>query len=60
VVRSKSTPLGNRYSVERVDVDVLAADDNNSAVKGMLTTGEFVVITSTAPLSSGDDVRLPE
>lgn len=60
VVKSKSTPLGNRYSVERVDVEVLAADDNNSAVKGMLTTGEFVVITSTAPLSSGDNVRLPE
>ena len=60
VVRSKSTPLGNRYSVERVDVEVLANDDNNSAVKGMLTTGEFVVITSTAPLSSGDEVRLPE
>ncbi len=60
VVKSKNTPLGNRYSVERVDVEVLATDDNNSAVKGMLTTGEYVVITSTAPLNSGDNVRLPE
>ena len=60
VVRSKNTPLGNRYSVDRVDVEVLASDDKNSAVKGMLTTGEFVVITSTAPLTPGDNVRLPE
>lgn len=60
VVTSKNTPLGNRYYVNRIDVEVLASDDNNSAVKGMLTIGEFVVITSTAPLSSGDQVRLPE
>lgn len=60
VVNSKSTPLGNRYYVNRVDVDVQATDDDNSAVKGMITTGDFVVMTSTAPLKSGDQVRLPE
>ena len=60
VVNSKSTPLGNRYYVNRVDVEVQATDDDNSAVKGMITTGDFVVMTSTAPLKSGDQVRLPE
>lgn len=60
VVNSKSTPLGNRYYVNRVDVDVQATDDDNSAVKGMITTSDFVVMTSTAPLKSGDQVRLPE
>ena len=37
-----------------------ATDDDNSAVKGMITTSDFVVMTSTAPLKSGDQVRLPE
>lgn len=60
VVNSKSTPLGNRYYVQRVDVEVMATDDNNSAVKGTVTTGDYIVITATAPLSSGDQVRLPE
>ena len=59
-VQSRSTPLGNRYYVNRVDVEVLASDDNNSALKGNLTTGEFVIITATAPIANGDMVRLPE
>lgn len=60
VVTSKNTPLGNRFYVKRVDVEVLASDDNNSALKGDLTAGEFVMITSTAPIADGDQVRLPE
>ena len=59
-VQSRSTPLGNRYYVNRVDVEVLASDDHNSALKGNLTTGEFVIITATAPIANGDMVRLPE
>lgn len=34
IVESKSSPLGNRYVATRVDVEVLASDDTQSAVSG--------------------------
>ena len=36
IVESKSSPLGNRYVATRVDVEVLASDDTQSAVSGAL------------------------
>lgn len=59
VVDSKSTPLGNRYKARRVDISVVASDDTNSAVNG-LSGGEFVIVTSTKPISSGSQIRLVE
>ena len=58
VVRSKSSPLGNRYIVNRVDVEVLASDDNNSAINGAIEWDDYVVTTSNAMIKSGDQVRL--
>ena len=59
-VSVKSSPLGNRYTARRVSVEVLANDDNNSAVVADLTNGDYVITTSSAPLSSGDMVRMAD
>lgn len=59
-VESKSSPLGNRYIATRVDVEVLASDDTQSAISGALYGGEFVITTSTKPVEAGKQVRLAE
>lgn len=59
IVSARSTPLGNRYTARRVDVEVIASDDTNSAVSGAIS-GEYVITTSAEPISSGMQVRLRE
>ncbi len=59
-VSAKNSPLGNRYIAKRVKVDVLAEDDTNSAVTAELESGDFVITTTSAPISSGDQVRLAD
>ena len=60
-IEAKSSPLGNRYIARRVNVEVLAEDDMNSAVTGDLSNwGDFVITTSNAPVKSGDMVRLAD
>lgn len=59
-VESKSSPLGNRYIATRVDVEVVASDDTQSAVNGALYGYEFVITTSTAPVEAGKQVRLAD
>ncbi|MCH5192951.1 MAG: hypothetical protein J1F11_03250 [Oscillospiraceae bacterium] len=57
-VRSKSSPLGNRYMAERINVEVLASDDTSSAISGDIMNGDFIITISTAPIDPGDQVRL--
>lgn len=57
-LETKSTPLGNRYIATRVDVEVLASDDNRSAISAPLYGYEYVITTSTAPVEAGKQVRL--
>lgn len=59
-VVAKSSPLGNRYVAQRIDVKVLATDDVNSAVSGGLTTSDFVITTSSKPIEPGMLVRMPD
>ena len=59
-VTSKNSPLGNTYSASRVKIEVLAQDDNNAAVTADLSNGDYVITTSSAPISSGDMVRLAD
>lgn len=59
-VQAKSSPLGNRYIAKRVSVEVLASDDNNSAVVADLGYGDYVITTSSSPVKSGDQVRMAE
>ncbi len=59
IVTSKNTPLGNRYTAKRVDVEVLASDTVNSAISGDVS-GQYVITHAEVPISSGDAVRLSE
>ena len=59
-VVAKSSPLGNRYIAQRLDVEVLASDDTSSAVRGDFLGGEFIITTSTKPIEPGMQVRLVE
>lgn len=60
IVESKSSPLGNRYIAARVDVEVLAEDDNNTAISAPLEGYEYVITTATKPVEAGQQVRLNE
>lgn len=60
IVESKSSPLGNRYFATRVDVEVLASDDTQTAVSGALYGYEYVITTATKPVEAGKQVRLTD
>ena len=59
-VKSKNSPLGNRYIARRVNVEILAQDDTSVAVTGDLGWGDYVITTSSAPVKNGDMVRLAD
>ncbi len=59
-VVAKSSPLGNRYIAQRVDIEVLASDDKSSAVSGAFYESTFIITTSTKPIEAGMQVRLVE
>lgn len=58
IVESKQGPLSTRYIASRVDVEVLASDDTQSAISAALYGYEFVITTSTKPVEAGKQVRL--
>ena len=60
IVSSKESPLGNRYIATRVDVQVLDSDDLLTAISGALSGYEYVITTTTKPVSAGMQVRLAE
>ena len=60
ILQAKNSPLGNRYFAKRVDIEVIAEDDNNSAVTGSLNYGDYVITTASAPLKNGLQVRMAE
>lgn len=60
IVEAKNSPLGNRYIATRVDVEVLGADDNKTAINAPLYGYEFVITTATQPVEAGKQVRLAE
>ena len=59
-LQSKSTPFGNRYIAKRVNIEVLASDDNYSAISADDFTeyGDSVITTSSEPIKNGQQVRL--
>lgn len=59
-VKSKSSPLGNRYFAERVDVEVLASDETSTAVSGGIMPYEYVITASSKPVAPGDQVRMKD
>lgn len=60
IVESKPGPLNTRYIATRVDVEVLASDDTQSAISAALYGYEFVITTSTKPVEAGKQVRLTD
>ena len=60
IVEAKNSPLGNRYIATRIDVEVLGADDNKTAISAPLYGYEYVITTSTQPVEAGKQVRLAE
>lgn len=60
LVTAKSSPVGNRYTATRIDVNVLAQDDNNVAVSGGLGYNDYVITSATAPVDNGTQVRMAE
>lgn len=58
VITVKGTPLGNRYLVKRVDVEVEASDESNSAVTGAISEWDSVVTNASKPLENKMQVRL--
>lgn len=60
LVEAKNSPLGNNYYARRTPVEVIASDDFNSAVTGEFNWGDYVITTSTAPVSNGDMVRMAD
>jgi len=58
IIDEKTTPFGNRYKARRVDVEVLASDEINTAVNADLQGYEYVITTSNQPVKAGDQVRL--
>nr|MBQ5811567.1 HlyD family efflux transporter periplasmic adaptor subunit [Clostridia bacterium] len=59
-VVSKSSPLGNRYFAERLDVEVLASDATKSAINASLSWGDYVIVGASVPISAGMQVRMAE
>lgn len=60
VLKVKGTPLGNRYTVKRADVEVQASDDTSSGVSGGVYEYDNVITNSSKPLEEGMQVRLVE
>lgn len=60
VVVAKNSPLGNKYIATRVDITKIANDDTSTAITGGIENGDFVITTSTKPISNGDRVRMAD
>ena len=62
VIQGSSTPLGDKYTVKRVDVTVEAEDGAAKAIKGegLDKYDVMIVIRSEKPLEDGQRVRLED
>ncbi len=62
MITAKNSPLGNRYFATRVNVEVVASDEQYSAISGAIEAYDSVITTASrnAPIASGDQVRLAD
>jgi len=58
VVKAKNSALGNKYTVKKVSVKVVASNDTQSAITGDLATNDSVVSSASKPISNGDRVMI--
>jgi multidrug efflux pump subunit AcrA (membrane-fusion protein) len=60
IVEAKNTPIGNRYIARRADIQVIASDDSSSAISGVSAYANYIITTSSKPVTDGMQVRLIE
>ena len=60
IVEAKNTPIGNRYIARRADIQVIASDDSSSAISGVNAYANYIITTSSKPITDGMQVRLIE
>lgn len=60
VIQEASSPLGDKYTVKRVDVTIEAEDGALTAISGNGIDSGMIVIRSEEPLQDGDRVRLED
>lgn len=60
LIEEKGTPFGTRYKAKRVDVEVLASDDNVTAISADIPDWSYVITTADKPVSAGMQVRLSD
>lgn len=60
VIQQSSSPLGDKYTVKRVSVEVENTDGSLSAIKGDGLDNGMIVTRSEEPLHDGDRVRLED
>ena len=60
VVKVKSTPLGNRYTVKKVEVTKLASDTTKCAISGDVMEYDNVITNASKRIENGQQVRLSE
>lgn len=60
IVEAKNTPIGNRYIARRADIQVIASDDSSSAISGVNAYSNYIITTSSKPITDGMQVRLIE
>ena len=60
IIEEKTTPFGNRYKAKKVEVEVLASDDEQTAINATLEGYEYVITTSNKPVEPGKQVRLSD
>ena len=60
VIQESTSPLGDKYVVKRVKVDIEDTDGALTAISGEGLDGNMIVIRSEEPLQDGDRVRLED
>lgn len=58
ILKTKSSPLGERYTAVKVSVTVLATDGKSSALDPAAINGQYIITRSEKPLENGEQVRL--
>lgn len=60
VITTKSSPLGDRYYANKVQVNKLGDGDDNSYPVSGVNQGDYVLVSSNKPVEAGKMVRLNE
>ncbi|MBR6484620.1 MAG: hypothetical protein IKT14_06330 [Clostridiales bacterium] len=60
VIEESTSPLGDKYVVKRVKVDIEGTDGALTAISGEGIAGNLIVVRSEEPLQDGDRVRLED